>query len=421
VIVGGGASGTLVAARLLAAPRPPSEVVLIEKSAAVGRGVAYSTPHREHVLNVPAGRMSALAEDPEHFMRWLGAAPNSYPPRAIYGDYLNALLDEAGTVRRIKSDVQRITIEGDRAIVDDIDADLVVLAMGHLATRFPIDAENVVVDPWAEGALDSLPLDGELFIAGTGLTMVDIVLNLRRRGHQGTIHALSRHGLVARPHPRQRATFPVDTGVSETAGIRELVRRVRIAVDKAHDEGKGWEDVMDTLRPIGGQIWQRLSVDDRKRFLRHVRPFWEVHRHRMAPEVANEFERLRDEGYVRIYAGRLLRAKHGVIEFTSRHDGSMQTLRVAGAINATGPSSDWRNHAPPLVRSLIADRHARIDSLGLGLDATADGHLLDANGNRQERLVAIGPLLRGVLWETTAIPEIREQARRIAENYAGGS
>jgi len=443
VIVGGGASGVLAAVRFLMAPEPPSEVVLVERGEGLGRGVAYSTPNRRHVLNVPAGRMSALPEDPDHFVRWLAAREGgarvhaqTYAARSDYGRYLGELLDEAersakGVIlRRVADAAVKVELDGPRARVtlaggETIDASRVVLALGNPPTRWPFGDElpggQVVVDPWAPGALESIPDEGDVLVIGTGLTMIDVVLALSSRRTGGTIHAISRRGLLPHMHPATRKawTFAVDGGRAGPIPLRALVRRVRNESTRASAEGATWHDVMDTLRPIGAALWQRLSIDDRRRFLRHVRPYWDIHRHRMAPSVAERFERLRAEGRVEIHAGRIARFSSldgGAIEvsFAPRGEGAVTRLRVAAVINATGPASDWRASESPLIGSLVEQGLVRFDALRLGLDAEPDGRLIGADGTLRPQFVAIGPPLRGVLWETTAVPDIREQARRLA-------
>lgn len=444
VIIGGGASGLLVAVRLLMAPQPPEEIVLIEQRPRLGEGVAYSTRDPRHVLNVPANRMSALPEDPDHFVRWLQSRPESevgsdqaYATRLAYGKYLNALLAEAEQkapnvrLRRVQdtavaADLEsikvRVRLQGGESFV----ASKVVLALGSPPPRSPflgVDRSDtrVVVDPWTEGALDCIPPSGDLLVLGTGLTMVDIVLALASRRGTGIIHAVSRHGLLPQAHPERRHARPFSIEESFPGGIalRALVRVVRREVMRAANVGSTWHDVMDTLRPIGGELWAQLSTEDRRRFLRHVRPHWEVHRHRMAPSIAEAFDSLHAQGRVRVSAGRLLAiqaADGGTLHARvhPRGGSDAESLQVVAAINATGPGAGWRPDESPLLASLLEAGAVRADALRLGLDARPDGALIDSSGQPSGRLFAIGPLLRGILWETTAIPEIREQARRLA-------
>ena len=442
-IVGNGASGTILAAELLQRASQPLEVLLIGRDELPGRGVAYGTTSDDHLLNVPAGRMSAIADDPGHFLRWLESrayAPVSeetYAPRRLYGQYIGDLLDEAERGARsgsslvpIRADATSLSVERGtiRLVLADgrrIDADRVVLALGHLPHRWPIPvpfahvAERLVDDPWAPGALDSLPHEGDVLVLGTGLTMIDVVLGLASRGHRGTIHAVSRHGLLPRPHParRQSWSYDVDGGLGGAIGLRQLLRRLRREAARAEGAGGCWADALDTIRPVVTEVWLRLSMDDRRCFLRHLRPWWDVHRHRMAPEVAERFTSLRDSGFVRIQAGRVGRVVEGPeglsISVRRRGETTADTLDVSVLVNATGPSSDFLRDAPPIVRSLVASGLARFDPLGLGLDATPDGVLLDAGGSPRPSL-ALGLPLRGVLWETTSIPDIRIQAHRLA-------
>jgi uncharacterized NAD(P)/FAD-binding protein YdhS len=439
-IVGGGASGTLLAVQLLAQARQPLEVTLIEPDR-VGRGVAYGTPHAEHLLNVPAGNMSALADDPGHFVRWLEragepAGPGRFAPRRTYGTYLQATLAAAvanahrGVLfHRLTDEAVALVPRPDEVSIllrsgRNVTADRAALATGHRPGRGPrpelAGHPRFVADPWALGALDGIAPAEAVLIVGTGLTMVDVAVVLGGRGHRGRILAVSRHGLLPTAHgaPVQ----PVRTTPRGTPTLRGWLRWAHAKRPAGAAPGD-WRAVVDALRPLTPLVWQRLDEPDRRRFLRHLRAFWDVQRHRMPPAVAAQIADLRARGVLEIQAARVHEAVPRGDGFDVRLEprrapGSLQ-LHVAWIVNATGPEPDPGRADSPLLRQLLADGLVRADPLRLGLDATPAGALRDAAGAPSRLVHALGPLLRGVLWETIAVPEIRTQARALAQRWCG--
>ncbi|MCE9672223.1 FAD-dependent oxidoreductase [Myxococcus stipitatus] len=460
-IIGGGASGTLLAIHLLRHARAPLRVLLVERGEQVGRGLAYSTKNPCHLLNVPASRMGAFTDDPEHFLRWLrrhapDTAPGAFVPREHFGRYLQELLREtadtapAGArLEVLRADVVAAREEprGVRLTLADGEerlARFAVLVPGNAPPadlRVPdgglYDGPRYVRSPWAEGALEHIAARDAVLFIGTGLTMVDTVLSLRARGHEGPLHALSRHGLLPHRHletpvvPASREvmralreegldpTAPGDGGAASVR-LRPLVRLLRREAREAARRGADWRAVVDALRPVSIPLWQGLPLPERRRFLRHLRACWEVHRHRMAPGVADEVERLRDAGRLRLHAGRVRGfqwdGEDVVVTLQPRGAGGRESrLRVRHVVNCTGPESSMGARAHPLLRDLVDAGLARPDALGLGLDTQGPGALVDAQGQPSRRLFTLGPTRRGDLWETTAIPEIRAQARELAE------
>lgn len=432
LIVGGGASGTLLAIQLLRHAAGPLRVAWIDEAGSFARGLAYGAAEPFHVLNVPALRMSAFPDRPRHLLEWcsragIPAAPGDFLPRRTYGSYLEETLEEAergaapsvSLVRR-RARMRRILRAGEEweARFDlgaAIRARHVVLACGNFPSAVPscVDpaALESVLSPWDGAALDRLPRDADLLLLGCGLTMVDAVLSLRARGHRGRLLALSRHGLLPRLHAADALGSHAAFTPPAQATLRELVRAVRARIAEAPD---GWHGVLDALRPHVPVLWQSLAPGDRRRFLRHVRAFWEVHRHRLPPGPAAAIGRLLERGTLEVRAGRLVRvasAPGGIeVRWHPRGDPRERTDRFAALINCTGPAVAVRH--VPLLQALIEDGVARRDPLGLGL-ATIGGVV--ARAERGEgRILAIGPLRRGELFETTAIPEIRVQAEELA-------
>src|SRR5712671_2744198 len=426
-IVGGGASGTLVAAQLLRHARGPWRIALIERSGALARGLAYGPAEPCHLLNVPAAGMSALPDDAGHFVRWSGAAADAFLPRALFGAYLEALLTSAHASAAPGVALQLICGEAASATVDgggvriglreggEIEARAAVLALGNQAGPDLQVADGGMYSsplyrrsPWEPGALDGVARDGGVLLLGTGLTMVDAALALHRRGHRGTVHALSRHGLL--PHVHADATGPEQPRIG-ASGVRGLLRALRAA----SREGADWRAQLDALRPVTQRIWSRLSDGERRRFLRHLRAHWDVHRHRMAPAVGAAIAGLRTRDRLHVHAGRVqcfaLDGGSAVALYRPRGQRRTRELRSARVINCTGPASQLRDVRHPLVESLLAQGLARPDALGMGFATDHDGALL---GAARGLLFTLGNLRRGELWESTAIPELRSQARTLA-------
>jgi uncharacterized NAD(P)/FAD-binding protein YdhS len=415
-IIGAGASGTLTAVQFARLAGPDARGALIEAGARAARGLAYGTPYGAHLLNVPAARMSALPDDPEHFLRWLRgriatAQPGTFAPRALYGDYLASLLADSHTyerVTRVGGTAVGLTRSGDDWVVhlhDDrtIVARSVVLALGNLPPSDPLQLEgevplDYVRDPWTPGAAIGLAAEAPVLLIGSGLTAIDVAAAIRHEGHTGPIYALSRHGRMPQPHapvtPRPLATVPF-------ASPREAFRWVRQQPD--------WRAAIDSLRPHTVTIWQGWSPEQRASFLRHLRSLWDVHRHRAAPEVLGEV-------HVEVLRGRIL-SLSGALDVTWQPRGTTErrTLHVARVINCTGPASDYAKLDLPLVVQLRRAGWLVPDALRLGVETAPDGRLLGIDGEPVDRLYTLGPLRRPALWESTAIPEIREQAAALAK------
>jgi uncharacterized NAD(P)/FAD-binding protein YdhS len=451
-IVGGGASGTLLAANLLKQARAPLRVLLIEKSGRAGRGLAYSTESPRHLLNVPAGRMSAFPEDAEHFLRWArhvvpGTGPGDFVQRRLYGRYLEEVLLEAVEAAApgvelevVAGEVVGLTEERggvrlELASGERREARRAVLALGNAPSAdLPVPDGGLYASPryrrspWVGGGLRHIASEDSVLVVGTGLTMVDAVLSLAEQGHRGPIHALSRHGLL--PHVHRPCTpLRREASTDEAPGLRGLLRELRRDVRHAQAQGRDWRDVVDGLRPVTVALWQGLSEPERRRFLRHLRAFWDVHRHRMAPAVGDILQQLQAAGVLRVHAARVRNfqlSDEGQVLARVRPRGFSReaTFRVQHVINCTGPDACiGRGH--PLLRGLLESGLVRADALGLGLDTDAEGALLDAEGRASGLFFTLGPLRRGELWETTAIPEIRAQAlslsRRLLERLASHS
>jgi uncharacterized NAD(P)/FAD-binding protein YdhS len=419
-IVGGGASGTILAAQLA---RRGIDSILIDGGGRMGRGVAYSTTEAAHLLNVRAEGMSAWAGEPDHFTKRFereGGDRRGFAQRRLFGRYLGEILDEA--VQNGCTQVGHATATaatygetGWRIDLDDgsaIDADALVLAVGNqepeALSAFADAGLRFIRNPWgaeARAAVEDLTHTGRAaLLVGTGLTMVDLVLSLDAAGYQGRILALSRRGLI----PRSHADFepsPVETS-ELPSGLRAMFRWLRRRSAEA-----GWRAAIDSLRPYSHALWQSFDDQEQRRFLRHARPWWDVHRHRIAPEVAATLARMIGEGQLEVVAGRIVGARsapNGLeVDFHRRGASATQSATFGYAFNCTGPLHSIARTRDPLLRSLLDSGEVRPDHLGIGLE-------VEGTSRAGEHLWALGPLTKGRYWEIIAVPDIREQAAAVA-------
>lgn len=439
-IIGGGFSGTMVAAQLVrqTAGRPV-RILLMEKGERFSRGLAYGTRCDGHLLNVPAGMMSAFPDQPSHFHDWLAARdatahPGTFAPRKVYGEYLESLLqaairDSQGRLELVRDEVVDMTApagDGPFQLTTRqgaiIEPDRVVLALGHMPPQDPTGGRaravhGFVADPWAPGILDDVVADDELLLIGTGLTAVDLIVEARDRGHRGPIMAISRHGLRPCGH---RPTVPrphIALGDGPRTA-RTLVRSVRREAAICQSEGGDWRSVVDALRPVLPTLWQSLGDAEKSRFVRHVASRWDVHRHRVAPEIESLLHQAESEGRLAVVAGRVVSMAHRdgkvVVRYCRRGRNEPETRPFRKVINCTGPGRDIRSGDSPLLKALFERGLVRPGPLALGLDVTENATLIDQGGRPHDRLFAIGPVLKDALWETTAVRELRVQALELA-------
>jgi uncharacterized NAD(P)/FAD-binding protein YdhS len=447
VIVGGGFCGTVLAANLLRRPpQGPTRLVLIERSGAVGRGVAYADREFPYLLNVPASRMSANSAAPNEFLEFVqrripGAGGEDFLPRALYGEYLqefllaaqlsappNIRLDVVNgdviNVRRLERHLPlQVALRDGRKLT----ADDVVLALGNpkpasLPVAEPvIDHPAYVADPWSSEMQFSRA--ESVLLIGTGLTAADVI-NAASADPQRTptLHALSRHGLV----PPQQTAFRPDAFkgdgnalvLAAATSLRGLTKSVRLLAREAESVGGDWREAITFVRNMAPTIWQRLSEHDRVRFLRHLRAQWDAHRHRLPLQLIQRIEQLRKTQRLHVHAGQLLRFadRDGRIEVAWRARGtrSERTATFDRVVNCTGPDYAVARSTEPLWRSLVQCGLCVPDPLGLGLRTGPRGAILDADGWPGPHLFYVGPMLRADLWEATAAAELRTHAEKLA-------
>jgi uncharacterized NAD(P)/FAD-binding protein YdhS len=451
VIVGGGFSGTLVAANLLRQPpRQATRLVLVERSGVVGRGVAYAERSFPYLLNVPAGRMSANSRAPKEFLEFVqrripNATAEDFLPRALYGEYLQEVLLAAeltaphsirlerwqGEVTSIRRLERHLPLQLELADGRRLTADDVVLALGNPqpaslpAAREIADHPGYIANPWSQEL--RFARHESVLLIGTGLTMADIV-NAASNDPATTprMHALSRHGLVPpRQTPFRPDAFRGDGNALLLAASRSLVglaSAVRLLASEAEKCGGDWREAVTFVRHMAPTIWARMPEHDRERFLRHLRAHWDVHRHRLPSHVLQRIDALRHSGQLRVHAGRIQRfePRAGRIEvlWRPRHKQHLESLTVDRVINCTGPDYAIARLQDPLWRNLIQCGLCVPDALGLGLRTGPKGAVMDADGWPGPHLFYVGPMLRADHWEATAASELRGHAEQVAELLA---
>ncbi|MBV4458900.1 FAD/NAD(P)-binding protein [Pseudomonas sp. COR58] len=457
VIIGGGLSGTLLAAQLLRLPGR-RRILVVEPRPELGRGEAYSAVELGHTLNGNAARMSVDPDNADDLTQWLsahladGGWPESqrqsvpvselFPPRGLFGVYVQQRLADAqqtgtahgSTVEHVRAEAVDVQVEAGSVLVALSDGLCLQGARAVIATGlFPAartpqthssGLNAAALDPWDVSAMRRLDPHATVLIIGSGLTMVDAVVSLEQAGHRGPIKVFSRHGLL--PHVRRQPPAWVDF-LAEDSTIRsprQLLRAVRRHCRDAIAQGIDWQAPLDTVRAHIGRLWSQATDGQRRQFVRHVRPWWESHHHRSPPLSAEVVERLRREGRLSIQAASykgLEAMPEGGVSICLRRRGEADACWVTGQalINSSGIEYDWRRVARPLPRQLLARGLVRPGPLALGIAAAADGAVVDAQGQVSARLFAMGPPLRGMWWESTAVTDVAAQAKALAARLAG--
>ncbi|MDD1958058.1 FAD/NAD(P)-binding protein [Pseudomonas sp. 8209] len=452
LIIGGGLSGALLAAQLLRRPGR-RRLLVVEPRGELGRGEAYSATENGHTLNGNAARMSVDPDNPDDLTHWLqqqidaGQWPESaeqgvpvaelFPPRGLFGRYARQRLAEAegvgakagSTLEHVCTEVVDLQVHDDRvqAQLQDgrrVQARQAVLATGMFAAaRTAQVGENslnaAAIDPWDVAAMRTIDPQGTVLIIGSGLTMVDTLVSLQLAGHRGPVEVFSRHGLW--PHERRQPP-PWEDFLEADPSLRsprQLLRALRRQCRLALAQGIDWQAPLDTVRVHIPRLWSQASDRERRQFVRHVRPWWESHHHRSPPQGAALLERLRQEGRLHIHAASLQRVEPATgagVGVRLRFRGEAQATRVEGAalVNSTGIEYDWRRVARPLPQALLQRRLIRPGPLALGIDADPQGAVIDADGAVSTRLFAMGPPLRGLWWESTAVTDVALQAKGLA-------
>jgi uncharacterized NAD(P)/FAD-binding protein YdhS len=432
-IIGGGVSGTLTAFHLVRLGTP-ARVILIDQRPDFGLGLAYSTPSLRHLLNVPAGKVSALPDQPDHLLNWLrknhdpSATEKTFAPRAVFGRYIQSLLASTNPLEQEIATVLDVRLHDSGAVLTldngcELRANLVVLATGNFdpaalpgITKAASDSGLYRHNAWAAETYEGLNPDAPVALIGTGLTGVDVLLRLRELGHRGKIIAVSRHGIFPNRHedytPLSSSAIPLDTPATCVAYLRALHAAIR--------GGAEWRAAIDSLRETTNELWLRLPIEEKKRFRRHLQRRWDVVRHRMAPPIADVIESELRNGTLEIREGHLkaVDASPAGAHITLRTQEDTESFYADRVINCTGPSMNYRRVPSTLLQNLFKRGLVTSGPLGTGFHCSQDGAVIDAGGHASGIIFNLGPGRQGDLIESIAIPEIRQQAVELASVLA---
>lgn len=440
-IIGGGASGTLLAANLLRNSNGKDlRVNIVEKRGRLGRGVAYSTGDPVHLLNVPAAKMGAFADDIGGFHRWLSEnghsfAEGDFVPRMLFGQYLSDVLGtaaaEAGEDKLIHRDDEALGIDLDEnwanvrlASGETLVSDAAILAFGNFLPPDPNIPDTGYTshpkyfrDQWHSDLYSKISPDDPILIIGTGLSMVDLALHFHDTGHQGKVTAISTRGLLPEVHAAAKPYPSFFHEIENMSRVTDIMRVVRRHAKNAESAGSNWRGVIDSLRPHTQQIWRRLSLPEKRIFMEHLSRHWNVARHRMPPQAAAVLNEMQAAGKLEILRGRLSAIEVDTADklVTRYRSAGVEISLVTNAvINCIGSESNFERIDSPLVKHLLASGTIKKDGLSMGIAADENYRIIDAAGRPLPQLRTLGTALKGTLWETTAIPEIRHQAGELA-------
>jgi uncharacterized NAD(P)/FAD-binding protein YdhS len=446
-IIGGGFSGVMTAVNLARLSQHPIEVTIINHRRPTARGAAYGTRRMEHLLNVAARNMSAFPDLPDHFVQWLrtrsefDAMPEvelreRFIPRMIYGDYLRGLMHQylqspvgAGSVRThfIEGEAVDVAVEGEQAFISlanggRVEANRVVLATGNEPpAALPGSSELQehpawVGNPWQAWEHRLPASGGTVVVLGTGLTTVDAIVTLRSLGWQGVVHAVSRNGWLPHAHFRgiDYPHFPPAGVDLADLGLKKLAALVEDHCARLRELGANPAIIVDKMRPHTQRIWQRFTLEEKLEFTKRYAARWNVLRHRIAPEIHAQITTAQLTGQLQVHSAGIERV---------RADGNQVRVLLAGGktlagdlvINATGPNTKFTGTSYALLQNLLRRGLVTPDETEMGARVDADLTVIGRDGERSKTFLALGPLLRGTLWETIAVPELRGQARRVAE------
>ncbi|MDE1186568.1 MAG: FAD-dependent oxidoreductase [Pantoea sp.] len=442
IIVGGGFSGTALAIHLARTATTPLRVTVVEPRDSLGAGVAYSTREPAHRINVPAARMQLSGDEQGAFDRWYRQQPECsldsvahcadgavYPQRGMFGRYLAEQFAQAGlqhpqvVLQHIQASA--IAWEGERLLLSNGEAlqgDVLALAISHPPPALPrallpfAAHPALIANPWLPGVLDNIAVNASVAIIGTGLSMADVVASLATRQHHGPLLAFSRRGQLSRAN--LSGDWPEWTlAPQQQPSVRQWLHHIRAEVARAAEQQLPWQRVLDEVRVQGQDIWQSLPPGEQQRFVRHLRSWWDVHRYRIAPQVAAAITERQQVGSLRVLAARLIRIdasdKQLTIQLHTRH-GVTENHQLDHLIVTTGPGHEALTASQPLLKSLSQQGIIRADALGFGIDVDRHSHTLTQSGQPNAGLFVVGPAARARFGELMGLPQVADHAADVA-------
>lgn len=454
-IIGAGFSGTMLVVHLLKNINSLVEINLINDSEVLNTGIAFHPYSQKSLLNVITAKMSAFAEEPDHFLNWVmlqdkfcdkdrTLIANSFLSRHLYGKYLKDIwkdaLKQAGKkgikLNVIISPVMDLTvlpnsIDLELKNAERLQTDFCVIASGNhlpgnprIKSSFFTDSKHYFQNPWDISSVSGINSMEPVLIIGNGLTMVDTVMGLLERGFQGRILSISPNGFNILPHRHNGLAYTkLLEEVSDQTNLFELVKLFNKHMKLIREFGLSAEPLIDSLRPLTQTVWKRLTIAEKRIFMSRLRHLWGVARHRIPLHIHDKLQQLRIEDRLHIFSGKLI----DIVEvedkiIVSFYDKKLQGLRelsVSRVINCTGPETDLLKLEGHYLKNALLKGTLSQDDLKLGINADPDTfEVLNQFAVIQPGLYAIGSNLKGLLWESTAVSELRVQAARIAENIS---
>lgn len=441
VIVGGGAAGCLTAIQIHK-NNPDFKIVIVESNSDnLSRGVAYAKHFIHQPLNVRVKGMSADPDNAEHFENWLTENQTRYPyfefdrdsfvARSIYGDYLENyfkyfLSYSNGKIAVVEDKVISIQDKENSFLISTtqskFESRYFVLATGNFLPKdLPVETQhlsenNYFSNPWRKDIYEKIKTNEDVFIVGSGLTSVDIILGLHARDHQGKIQLISRNGYLPLPHKHPVKHFFSDPSSLLSGDIYKIFSAIREEIRLLKDSKNQWQDVIDSMRAFTAKSWESLNEEHKKIFLKRLKPFWEIHRHRIPDRSLTLIKSLQRQNRLFQLKGKLEKietiGKDLNVHFIS--EGKNIMIKSNIVINCTGPDSDFRKQNNQLYNQLFSDLNLATDQFNLGLSCSSKGELKKSDGKILKNTFCIGSLRKGILWETTSVSDIRMQAKEIA-------
>jgi uncharacterized NAD(P)/FAD-binding protein YdhS len=450
-IIGCGFSGTMTAVHLIKNATQPFELILIGDHESFNTGIAYNPSSKRQLLNVIASRMSAFQDRPDHFLDWAAALEeysgvsrdtlaNSYLPRYLYGEYLRTIWRQ--TVQSPEAQKVQITVRAARVLDMAFSGDEIVLVLSDeakvtaqycvIATGNQLPRDPAIPnmsffrdphyfrDPWDGKAVRNPDPSAPVLVLGNGLTMADTVIGLVENGFTNEIHTISPHGFTILPNNDPGITYTAIAGeLHDRLSLSELVRLISKHIKLARQDGLSAGPVIDAIRPYTLVLWRNLTIAEKKMFLSRMRSLWDAARHRMPISVYENIRKLSDEGKLHLHAGKLTgitqSGHHVSVNYFDRDSGMVRNLVVSAVINCTGPATEWRQQEGGFLDRCQSKGTLFQDELKLGIQADpVTFEVYDGQNKPRGNVFAIGSLLKGVLWESTAVKELREQASIIS-------
>jgi uncharacterized NAD(P)/FAD-binding protein YdhS len=451
-IIGGGFSGALTAVHLINKTKYPLKIIVINEDQAIAKGIAYQPYSNKHLLNVITSKMSAFVNEPDHFLEWVmkqksykdkdrTLLANSFLPRIIYGEYLNDIWEQALKLAVIKNiDVSIINssvaeidtanegIQLKLANANTFTVGQCIIATGNQLPRNPeiensnfYNHTNYYQNPWAIESVQNTTNQFPILIIGNGLTMVDTLLGLQEHGYNGEIFSISPNGFNILPHRHNGLKYTkLVEELKEDIRLYDLVKLVNKHINIVREVGATAEPVIDSLRPYTQSIWKSFTESEKQQFMSRLRHLWGVARHRIPIHTHDKIQQLRIDHKLHIKSGKLINLSANEESITATYydkkEKVVKQINVSRIINCTGPESDFTKLDNNFLKKSIEKGIIIQDNLKLGLHTDTDTfQVFNAAGKRHANLYTLGANLRGELWESTAVNELRGQTEKLAE------